>query len=292
MSKASKQKVSTKIYYSSQEDMRKEDFRRNIKIKEFVIRYTHENMDTGSEEYGFWETHVVPSCIPDENRSKLTCVFCGRQISSPSVIRRHYMEQHYDYIPEGIFGAKMRIECKQCNISFNRQNHLDNHLLSELHLKNVRMIESKKLEDEKNPGKIDKDYKSQKTIFFANCLVKENFLEKNCQEEFKASDHLTLNETLALLENTEAIDNKRIPRTSTKLSSIFDINETVSLDEFEKRGDVKPDKEKLNFTKIVVKKNEVIRTLSFPKCSERNAAKSLDKALSDAFFHNLSFQED
>jgi hypothetical protein len=270
--------------------MSRDEFLRNIKIKEFVNRYTFENMDTGSEEYAFWETHVVPSCIQDQKGSKLTCVFCGRQISSPGVMRRHYMEQHYDYIPDGIFGTKLLIECTQCNISFQRKNHLDTHLLSDLHHKNVRMIESKKLEDVKNPEKIERDYKSQKTIFFANCLVKENGQKNKGTDEVNSSNNLTLNETLSLLANDEVIENKHIPRTSTKLSSIFQINETLSQNEDEIGGTVKLENKRLENT--TVKKDNVLRTMSFPRCNDKNVVKSLDKALSDVFFHNLSFQED
>jgi len=55
---------------------------------------------------------VVPSCVQENKGAKFICVYCSKEISSACGIRRHYREQHFDNIPEGVFGSKIIFECK------------------------------------------------------------------------------------------------------------------------------------------------------------------------------------
>jgi hypothetical protein len=273
-------------------EMDPEDFRRQMKLNEFVIRYTPELCDIESEEYVFWKTHVVPSCVPDKKKSKLTCVFCGRQISTTSGIRRHYMEQHYAYIPEGIFGSKVFIECKQCDLKFSRNQHLASHLTSELHHKNLRLLDFQKEEDKKT--------------FFTNCLFVEDcpkvenpgspsVVESlNASKKLGDSGYLSLNSTLAYLNSNwseELRADPNLPRSSTKLSSIFENFENAS----------QPHEATNEVTGLNIEEEgenskcctaySSVKNKSFPVYSrEKKQKKKLDdKDLSDAFFQNLSF---
>jgi hypothetical protein len=297
-----------------------EDLRRQTKISEFVIRYTPELCDLESEEYVFWRTHVVPSCVPGKSQRSFTCVFCGRQISSPAAIRRHYMEQHYAYIPEGIFGTRVRLECEQCGISFARKLHLTSHMSSELHEKCVRQ----KAFEASRP--------EVKSSFFANCLAEERapFVEggsasaKVSAKGPKAikrnlgpvdSGYESLNSTLAYLDakwSEELAADPLMPRSSTKLSALVenlahecshsddglghDVTVTASPeDEVEAAGGgggggggelCKSGSEYAS-----------VKNKSFPVYARGEAMgvkrrKAVDKAdLSDAFFQNLSFNE-
>ncbi len=278
-----------------------EDLRRTTKINEFVTRYTTLLSDTSSEEYVFWKTHVAPSCVPGKYESIFVCVFCGRQISTASGIRRHYMEQHYAYIPEGIFGAKVIIECKQCDISFARQHHLASHMTSELHLKNVRLLEAQNLRNERGS-------------FFANSLIVEDSPKAkesaNSTERTKAagllnapknlldSGYWSLNSTLAFLDHKlteEQATSPLMTRSSTRMSALVGTyqNESSHLNEVTHEAAVLKTVEEESVNCKGSRVYESIKNKSFPVyLSQKKQRKTLDKAdLSDAFFQNLSFNE-
>jgi hypothetical protein len=200
-------------------------FRRRIKMNEFVLRYTSENMDTESEQYMFWRTHVVPSCVQENSGAKFICVFCSKEISSACGIRRHYREQHYNDMPEGIFGSKIIFECKQCDLKFNRKPHLTNHLQSELHQKSMRLIELQKSVESQLSGKDNKDQQTEDATEKKCTTEKKN---KKTEDDLSTeSGYFTQDECLKIIAEKSILS---LPRSSTRLSSIFEKNET-ELDE-------------------------------------------------------------
>ncbi len=285
----------------SSQDESRNFLRRSVKINEFIIRYTPESCDTLTEEYAFWKAHVVPSCVPEGDGSKFKCVFCGRKISSACGIRRHYMEQHYEYIPEGIFGSQIIIECVECHITFSRQAHLTSHLLSELHLKNVRLLEVQRVEENLDVNLCRKpSYKHLKTIFFANSLIEENKVnekqESGQQSDEKQEDQqadedqqanvsereTSLDSGYASLEKTYEL----IPRTSTQLStsSLEKKTNFRTLDAsfIKVRDGNTNDKNFFENSKIMTRcKSELF-------CYIKNKEKNLEKTLSDSFNHNVT----
>ena len=235
-------------------------FRRRIKMNEFVLRYTSENMDTKSMQYMFWKMQVVPSCVQENNGAKFICVFCSKEISSACGIRRHYREQHFDNIPEGVFGSKIIFECKQCDLLFKRQPHFTNHLLSEMHQKSKRLIERQKSDESQLSGK-DKNDQQPEDGFFT---------QDECFKLFAEKSILSL------------------PRSSTRLSSIFEqiepeldevdnILSNIKQEAFEKLEENAKSNAELSLDKETLIENK-------PK-----NGKKLARELSNMLLQNLSF---
>ncbi len=123
------------------------------KTAKFIQRYTSKTVNIESEKYIHWKNFIVPSCIFENEYS--ACIFCRRKIKSSYAMRRHYNEQHYDEIPDGIFGSKTEYECVKCDFRFARSIHLKQHLTSDFHLKNLQQ---------------DKKVKRLRTTSFSNIL--------------------------------------------------------------------------------------------------------------------------
>ncbi len=257
-------------------------------MNEFVLRYTSENMETESEQYMFWKTHVVPSCVQENSGAKFTCVFCSKEISSASGIRRHYREQHFDDMPEGIFGSKVILECKQCDIKFNRQPHLVNHLSSELHMKNIKLIERQKSieiiasDKNRNDQQAAEAAANIQRANEENIIKEEKLLENKTEKDW---GYFTQEECLKLF--AESLD-QPLPRSSTRLSSIFENNEN-DLDEVD---NILSNIKKEAFDKLD-KQAETNANLSLDNeillDNKMKNGKKLTRVLSDMLLQNLSF---
>ena len=254
-------------------------FRRRIKMNEFVLRYTSENMDTKSMQYMFWKMQVVPSCVQENNGDKFICVFCSKEISSACGIRRHYREQHFDNIPEGVFGSKIIFECKQCDLLFKRQPHFTNHLLSEMHQKSKRLIERQKSDESQLSGKDKNDQQPE------DATEKKHQKEKNEDDFSNLSGFFTQDECFKLFAEKSILS---LPRSSTRLSSIFEqiepeldevdnILSNIKQEAFEKLEENAKSNAELSLDKETLIENK-------PK-----NGKKLARELSNMLLQNLSF---
>ena len=94
--------------------------------RQFIARYSKNLKNTDEIKYAFWEDKVVSSCISKTN-GKYKCVFCDKYLIYASALKRHYCENHFNDIPEGIFGSEPIFSCKNCDLSFKRKHSLHCH---------------------------------------------------------------------------------------------------------------------------------------------------------------------
>lgn len=103
--------------------------------------------DIQSFLFRIWLCHVAPSCVykhRDATHGQTAfykCCFgdCGRPVSSQFALIRHYREQHYTRMPEGIFGELVIFKCDACQINYKRRTHLLQHFQSINHLSKMAM---------------------------------------------------------------------------------------------------------------------------------------------------------
>lgn len=98
-----------RLFYSENKD---DISKSKILQKEFIDRYCLNMTDKSDSLFKFWCEKIVPSCIPDCNiDGNLECVFCSKCFNRTATINRHYREQHYNQIPEGLFYFLNDISC-------------------------------------------------------------------------------------------------------------------------------------------------------------------------------------
>jgi hypothetical protein len=227
----------------------------------------------------FWKMQVVQSCVQENKGAKFICVYCSKEISSACGIRRHYREQHFDNIPEGVFGSKIIFECKQCDLMFKRQPHLTNHLLSEMHQKSKRLIERQNSVESQLSGKDNNDQQPE------DATEKKNQKEKNKDYLSNKSGCFTQDECLKLSAEKSILS---LPRSSTRLSSIFEQN----IDELDEVDNIISNIKQEAFEKLEENaKTNAELSLDKETLPEYNAkkGKKLARELSNMLLQNLSF---
>lgn len=110
-------------------------------MNEFIRRYCPEDINTKCPKYKLWVNKIVPSCVVDPTNH---CALCTKRMISTPVLIRHYREQHYDSLPEGIFGSNCQYICLKCDREFTRKDHLSKHLKSAFHLRDLVPVSIKR----------------------------------------------------------------------------------------------------------------------------------------------------
>lgn len=95
-----------------------------------------------------WLGQVAPSCVYRYRSGDFgqtlfyRCCFtsCLRPVSSQFALMRHYREQHYNQIPEGIFGVLQVFKCIACATEFKREDHLKLHYQSVSHITQMAIL--------------------------------------------------------------------------------------------------------------------------------------------------------
>lgn len=95
-----------------------------------------------------WFCHIAPSCVYKHRDATFgqtpffKCCFsdCARPVSSQFALIRHYREQHYLRMPEGIFGELVLFKCDVCNLNYKRRSHLLMHFQSINHISRMAML--------------------------------------------------------------------------------------------------------------------------------------------------------
>jgi hypothetical protein len=190
-------------------------------------------------------------------------------------------------MPEGIFGSKIIFECKQCDLKFNRQPHLTNHLQSELHQKSVRLIERQKSVESQLSGKDNNDQQTEDTTE-KKCTT-EKKKEKTADDLSSEGGYFTQDEKSRIC--LKIIAEKSIlslPRSSTRLSSIFEQN----IDELDEVDNIISNIKQEAFEKLEENaKTNAELSLDKETLPEYNAkkGKKLARELSNMLLQNLSF---
>lgn len=104
--------------------------------------------DIPSVLFRIWLCYVAPSCVYKHRDATYgqtafyKCCFsdCGRPVSSQFALIRHYREQHYTRMPEGIFGELVIFKCDACQITYKRRTHLLQHFQSISHISRMAMF--------------------------------------------------------------------------------------------------------------------------------------------------------
>jgi hypothetical protein len=107
----------------------------------FLCRYKNKSIRLDDPKLLYWLNHVAPSCIyPNRVNgiiSHFSCAICQAVVRTQVSLIRHYQEQHYEQMPQNIFGIKIIYSCETCSVTFNRANQLEQHKLSVKHLNKV-----------------------------------------------------------------------------------------------------------------------------------------------------------
>lgn len=112
-------------------------------LEHFIRTYAHlaRNYDRECQLVHFWLNSVAPSCVYPIRISDeplfFQCCICSAPIRRSNHLIRHYREQHFDLLPENIFGKKDYFPCNVCCIAFTRQDNLALHLSSVIHLERL-----------------------------------------------------------------------------------------------------------------------------------------------------------
>ena len=110
-------------------------------LAKFIINWRTENVPRDDPLLDFWFKNVAPSCVYHQETSKcdeaFVCVFCKKEFRRSPYLIRHYKENHYEKMPDKIFGEKVIFKCEDCNLEFVRKDYLTVHLNSEKHLKTI-----------------------------------------------------------------------------------------------------------------------------------------------------------
>ena len=123
--------------------------RENNLFYNFLCRYKNKSIRLDDPKLMFWLNHVAPSCIyPNRVNgiiSHFSCAICQAVVRTQASLIRHYQEQHYEQMPQNIFGIKIIYSCDTCSVTFNRANQLEQHKLSVKHLKQVGNSEAEEV---------------------------------------------------------------------------------------------------------------------------------------------------
>ena len=108
-------------------------------LEKFIFTYRNSGVSPDDPLLPYWLLHVAPSCVypilVDGRPSFYRCCFkdCERPVNSQFALIRHYKEQHYHQIPQGIFGEITYFPCTPCKVIYKRLDHLKSHQASQTH---------------------------------------------------------------------------------------------------------------------------------------------------------------
>ena len=108
-------------------------------LEKFIFSYRNSGVSADDPLLPYWLLHVAPSCVypimVDGRPSFHRCCFrdCAQPVNSQFALIRHYKEQHYHQIPQGIFGEIVYFPCKPCKVLYKRLDHLKSHQTSQTH---------------------------------------------------------------------------------------------------------------------------------------------------------------
>jgi hypothetical protein len=114
-------------------------------LVKFLIQWRNDKITKTDPLFRTWLTSIAPSCVykrsinsNDINEKTFVCYYCeSKTFQRPGTLIRHYRENHFEMIPNGIFGEKIVFKCEDCNLEFTRKEYLTVHKQSEKHLKKV-----------------------------------------------------------------------------------------------------------------------------------------------------------
>ena len=75
-----------------------------------------------------WLTKIAPSCVYPKiingQRAYFECIICSTPCTRQQSMIRHYKEVHWYEMPKNIFGEKETFSCEDCQVIFQRKEHL------------------------------------------------------------------------------------------------------------------------------------------------------------------------
>lgn len=104
----------------------------------FITVYRNDKYKVSDEKVQLWLFNIAPSCVNlkknNEGENRHQCHFCNNYFKKTQLLVRHYREQHFDDLPEKIFGEQYPFECSVCVVKFKRVEHLNYHMQTKEHL--------------------------------------------------------------------------------------------------------------------------------------------------------------
>jgi hypothetical protein len=191
-------------------------------LVKFLVQWRNDKITKSDPLFRNWLTCIAPSCVYKRSinsnviiEKTFVCYYCdGKTFQRPGTLIRHYRENHFDLIPNGIFGEKIVFKCDDCNTEFNRKEYLTVHKQSEKHLQKVdpEGLLAKKRNNESNQ---ESEQFFQKTkVLKENIQSNNEIIDKpigNHVSELKIPNHVSEElQKVGLLEVENSIlDNKR-----------------------------------------------------------------------------------
>lgn len=165
-------------------------------IIKFITLYRNNKYQVSDEKVKLWLFKIAPSCVNlkenNEGEHRYQCHYCSKFFKKTQLLVRHYREQHYDELPEKIFGEQYPFECTVCVVKFKRVEHFNYHMQSKEHLN--------KSEEESSSDEELVEIKEHSTR-----TATKRKLEEDSQEESKKSKReslVTFSQAIEILNNT------------------------------------------------------------------------------------------